>query len=49
MEILEIIASLLAGPSSGDAPTPPWLEIVFLIFALVFVFVFIIASVVGRS
>ena len=49
MELLEIIASLLAGSSSGDAPTPPWLQIVFLIFSLVFLFVFIIASVVGRS
>jgi len=51
MEILEIIASLASlftGSSGGDAPTPPWLQFVFLIFGLVILFVCIIASVVSR-
>jgi len=52
MEIFEIIASLASlftGSSIGDTPTPPWAQLVFLIFGLVFLFVFIIASVVCRS
>jgi hypothetical protein len=52
MEIVEIIASLASvfgGSSGGDEPTPPGMQLVFLIFGLVILFVCIIASVVGRS